>query len=128
MPRITQGNAKEHLFSAVKKFIEVTGKQVGIVVTWKGNLTVIGKESFKEFVNDHRGDVQRSLVLQLVHPTSPNSIAEENSNLLEFMSDPSTLPMEKLRKLVTQAIRKSIKVPFFIKLLFLKSIFINPYC
>ena len=61
MPRVTEGNAKEDLFSAVRRYTELTGEQIGMVFTSKGNITVIGKEPFKEFVNRHRREVQASL-------------------------------------------------------------------
>ena len=61
MPRITQGNAKESLLATVTKFTEVTGEQVGLVFTWKGKIVVIGKEPFKELINEHRRDVQKYL-------------------------------------------------------------------
>ena len=58
---MTECNAKEHLFAAAQKFTELTGEQLGMVFTSKENIIVIGKESFKEFVNRHRREVQASL-------------------------------------------------------------------
>ena len=97
MPKITQGNAKEHLFSAVRKFAEVTGEQVGLIMTCKGNLTIIGQDSFKEYVNQHRREIQRAFLadsyakLNPPLPTPSQSIDKENeSSLLNSNIDPST--------------------------------------
>ena len=60
MPKITQGNAKEHLF-AIQKFSELT-EQVGAVFAWKVILNTIGKQPYKEFVNSHRVDIKTSLI------------------------------------------------------------------
>ena len=62
MPKITQGNAREHLFATIQKLTELTGEQVGAVFTWKGKLNTIGKHPFKEFVNSHPVDIQTSLI------------------------------------------------------------------
>ena len=44
MPVVSEGNAKVHLFTVVEKFTEITGEQLGMAFTSKGNITVIGKE------------------------------------------------------------------------------------
>ena len=129
MPRITKGNAKEHLFAAVQSFIQLTGEQVGIVLTWKGNLTVIGKEPFKEYVNEHRRDIQKSLLTtnQITIPSPlpqissplqpkpspllpvplPSPKEKEVLDLLDSSLDLSSITMERLRKFLSTAIRNS---------------------
>ena len=47
MPRITQSNVMQHLFVAAKTYARLTGEQVGIILSNKGNITVIGRVSRK---------------------------------------------------------------------------------
>ena len=117
MPRITQGNAKESLLATVTKFTEVTGEQVGLVFTWKGKIVVIGKEPFKELINEHRRDVQKSLFTfssstgsNHPHPT-PTPPEVDNSEMIALLNsniDPWSFSVERLRKLLNFAIRTSM--------------------
>ena len=53
MPRITKSVAKDHLFNAVKKYAELTGQEVGIIITNnEGNITAIGRQSFQDYVQE----------------------------------------------------------------------------
>ena len=52
MPRKIKGNAKKYLSDATIRFQKVTGKSIGVVYSWKGTLSVLGDNSFRQHVSD----------------------------------------------------------------------------
>ena len=63
MPRITKSSAKDHLFNAVKKYAELTGQKVGVIITNnEGNITAIGRQSFQVYVQERRREIVRAMI------------------------------------------------------------------
>ena len=110
MPRITQSNVRQHLFDAAKTYARLTGEQVGIILSNKGNISVIGKEALKDFVNAHRGDIVRTLMRSTSTQLDPfceiSPVHDEVPRTLDE-ADLSSHTRERLRNLLTSAIRKS---------------------
>ena len=77
---------------------------------WRTSRNCSHVESFKEFVNDHRRDVQRSLVLRqnLSGQLLPIPLLRRILISLNLRPILPLYHMEKLRKLVTHAISKLI--------------------
>ena len=57
MPRIFTKNARETLMKTCDGFHKVTGEVVGIVMTWKSTLTVLGPEKFRDLISAQKDTI-----------------------------------------------------------------------
>ena len=64
MPPLTKGNARERLTQTLKLFTEATGESFGVIFTWQGELSIIGSESFKNFIAEHSNEIWKSIGCQ----------------------------------------------------------------
>ena len=104
MPRITKGNARQHLSDAILRFNKVTGESVGVVYSWKGNLSVLGNESFKNFVSEDRETIWQTLALG--QPSS--DIPDIESEMVDLLKeDIISHSVHTLREIVTWVTRKT---------------------
>ena len=99
MPRITKGNAREHLSEAITRFQKVTGESIGVVYSWKGALSVIGNNYFREHISDTKETVWRSLTFE-------RSTLDDSSNILDKEDEMVHLIQQDLKSLSVQTLRK----------------------
>ena len=111
MPRITKSSAKDHLFNAVKKYAELTGQEVGVIITNEGNITAIGKQSFQDYVQERRREIVRAMIRTSSSsgrdPLIETPCMLEDSVTSDLVTDLSTYNIERIRRLLTSAIQKS---------------------
>ena len=114
MPRITKSIAKDHLFNAVKKYPELTGSVVGVIITNKeGNTTTIGKQIFQDYVQEHRREIVRAMIRapssleRETYCESPSMREDSVKSTLEPLTDLSMHKIGRSRNLLTSAIQQS---------------------
>ena len=61
MPRVYKWNARETLIKTCDKFHKLTGEVLGIVMTWKGALTVLELEHFRNLISPQKDAIWNSL-------------------------------------------------------------------
>ena len=81
MPRMSIGNAQAILSNTVKRFNSVTGESFGLIFTWRGELSVIGSQDFKDFVTNYNVPIWRSIACPNICTISKPSHEE---HLLDF--------------------------------------------
>ena len=73
MPRVQKHNARETLMKTCDSFHKMTGEVVGVVATWKGALTVIGPQQFRDLVAPQKDKIWDSLSPRVVGCTNERS-------------------------------------------------------
>ena len=61
MRRFCKLDARETLIKTCDSFHKLTGEVVGIVMTWKGSLTVLGPENFRDLVSTQKDAMWNSI-------------------------------------------------------------------
>ena len=108
MARVYKWNARERLIKTCDKFYKLTGEVVGIVMTWKGALTVLGPEHFRSFISPQKDAIWNSL--------SPKSLCHQQSNetlhgahMQELLrGDVASYTMQSLRRIVSSLTKESV--------------------
>ena len=116
MPKMTQGNAKDYLYATVKRYVQITKDQAGIILTNNGDISVIGSEPFKEFVNDHRKEIHRVMLRSTSSSSTDVDLIDSSISRLHdteissvlTVTDLSSYSIDRLRHLRTSALRKSL--------------------
>ena len=111
MPRITKSVAKDRLFNAVKKYAELTGQEVRVIITNnEGNITAIGRQSFQDYVQERRREIVRAII-RASSSSGRDPLIETPCMREDSVTDPvtdlSTYKIERIRRLLTSAIQKS---------------------
>ncbi|KAI6648094.1 hypothetical protein LOD99_11903 [Oopsacas minuta] len=104
MPRITKGNAREHLAKAIATFTKVTGESVGFVYSWRGQLSVLGSDTYRQHVAETKEQIWRSLTFER-SVVGDSSVVRDDYKEDEMMNlmkqDPHTHNVQALRKILS---------------------------
>ena len=89
-------------------FHKLTGEVVGIVVTWKGSLTVLGPENFRDLVSTQKDAMWNSISKQSSRHTQTYALYRD-----EYMQDLLTkncsdYTMQTLRRIVSSLTHQSV--------------------
>ena len=108
MRRVCKSNARETLIKTCDSFHKPTGEVVGIVMTWKGSLTVLGPENFRDLVSTQKDAMWNSLSKQSSRHTQTYAPYRE-----EYMQDLLTkncsdYTMQTLRRIVSWLTHQSV--------------------
>ena len=77
---MTKSNARQLLASTLKQFHKEAGESVGVAFTWKGNLSVLGTESFRAHILQHKQDIWRKLSF------TPDKLMSKPAHNVEYLS------------------------------------------
>ena len=98
------------LTQTLKLFTEVTGESFGVIFTWQGELSIIGSESFKNFIAEHSTEIWKSIGCQTKAQGRGANVSkpEHEEHLLELVKSDGYLccTVCKLRKIVSLITRK----------------------
>ena len=106
MPLMPKGNAREILTHNLRRFTSVTGQSLGLVFTWKGELSLVGSELFKSFITEHQSEVWKSVACQVHSQERCNPTHEENLLQLVLSGDFICCNVMTLRKIVALNMQK----------------------
>ena len=105
MPRISRANARQKLAAFLKNFQEVTGESVGVVFTWKGNLSVLGTTSYKSHVLANKQAIWRKLAWTSSKKFHKPTYDSECISMLQ--EDISKFSVPTLRRLISWVTQRS---------------------
>ena len=106
MPRMTKSNARVMLDLTMKNFTNVTGESVGVVFSWKGQLSVLGTDSYKVYVTANKRSIWRKLAFTTQKIISKPAHDVEMNNMLDDDLNKCNVPT--LRKRISWVTQKSI--------------------
>ena len=108
MPRETKGNAKNYLSDATIRFQKVTGESIGVVYSWKGTLSVLGDNSFRQHVSDSTEFIWRALTFGKSTFEDSGLVQDKESKMLELVKkDINSHNVQTLRKILSWATQKT---------------------
>ncbi|KAI6662046.1 hypothetical protein LOD99_9633 [Oopsacas minuta] len=114
MPRITKGNAREHLAKAIATFTKVTEESVGVVYSWRGQLSVLGSDTYRQHVAEMKEQIWRSLTFER-SVVGDSSVVRDDYKEDEMMNlmkqDPHTHNVHALRKILSWGTQKMNRKP-----------------
>ena len=104
---MNEGNPKQELSNSLEQFSQVTGEKIGIVFTWRGNLSLLGNEEFKRFIALNKEEVWKSLCNS--KDSQNNSKPETDHKILEDLihSDVNIHTVSTLRKIISLITQRS---------------------
>ena len=101
MRRICKSNARETLIKTCDSFHKHTGEVVGIVMIWKGSLTVLGPENFSDLISTQKDAMWNSLSKHSSrHKQTTAPYSEEYMQDL-LMRNCADYTMQTLRRIVS---------------------------
>ena len=107
MLRINKSNGRETLIKTCDNFHKRTGEVVGIVTTWKGTLTVLGPEQFRNLISAQKDAIWCSLSPRSVGCTNePSYTMQQTQDLLG--KDVSTYTTQMLRRIVSSIVKEAV--------------------
>ena len=99
MPRMSKLNAGQMLLATLKNFRKVTGEYVGVVFSWRGNLSVLGTESYKSHVIANKQTIWKKL--SFTRETEISKPAHDSELMDMIEGDVTKYNVPTLRRLIS---------------------------
>ena len=100
-------NARQMISKTIERFQNVTKESIAVVYSWRGGISVLGQEHFRNYVAQNKEEIWHALVFENVNGDKIE-LPERDLEMLSNLDNIPKLNVNTLRKVASWATQRSI--------------------